>query len=273
MILQPLDSTDNKTIRSIRRLLSNRRFRGKAGETVLEGPRMIREALEAGTQVLSVLYSPKFVSHEHGRSLIAHLGMLSVRTIYVTDRILDELSDVETHQGIMGIIRVKLPEQGDWPEPQGTSTFFLVASGIQDPGNLGTLIRTAHAAGVHAVGMTSNTVDPYNPKALRSSAGSAFRIPLLHLGENWMDSLLKRGVTLRAAVVSDGTPYYDVDWDVSVALVLGNEGNGLAAEEVKQMERVTIPMHRTADSLNVSVAGAVMLFHAAWDRRRKRMLQ
>ncbi|MDA8195185.1 MAG: RNA methyltransferase [Thermaerobacter sp.] len=268
MVIQPLDTADNKLIRHVRRVLSSRQTRDRDGETVVEGARIVQEAVEAGAELVSVLYSTRFVSHDRGRSMIAQVMALRARVIYVTDRLLDDISDVEHHQGILAVVRYRIASRRLLPVPPNGPMLAVVAEALQDPGNLGSIIRSAQAAGVHAIGVTGGTVDVLNPKTLRASAGSVFRLPVVALEEGWLDAHREAGIAVRAAVVDGGMAYDQVDWTGPCLLVLGNEGRGVDALTLSRAERVTVPMAPEADSLNVSVAGAVMLFHAAFRRRQ-----
>jgi TrmH family RNA methyltransferase len=269
MVIQPLDTADNKTIRQIKRLISSRAARTKSQETVIEGFRLIEEALAAGVTPRVVVYSPKWVERAEGRSFLIRLQALSIRLFYVTDRLFDEVTQVETPQGLLAV--VPMPKSVGLEQVLANPHYPLllpVAAGIQDPGNLGTLVRAALASGAVGMAMAPHTVEAFNPKAIRASAGAVFRLPLLNLAEADMARLREAGVGVKATAVTGGTPYYDVDWSEPTVLLLGNEGNGLDEHWLAQAETVTIPMSWAADSLNVSVAGAVILFHAAYVRHK-----
>ncbi|PSR22152.1 MAG: RNA methyltransferase [Sulfobacillus acidophilus] len=269
MVIQPLDTADNKTIRQIKRLIASRTARKKSQETVIEGYRLIEEALAAGVTPRVVVYSPKWVERAEGRSFLIRLQALSIHLFYVTDRLFDEITQVETPPGLLAVVPVPEPlplqrvlERTDYP------LLLPVAVGIQDPGNLGTLMRASLASGAASMAMGPNTVEAFNPKAIRASAGAVFRLPLVELTSPDMARLREAGVGVKAATVSGGTPYYDVDWSAPTVLLLGNEGNGLDESWLAQAQTVTIPMSWAADSLNVSLAGAVILFHAAYVRHK-----
>lgn len=270
VVIQPLDTTDNKLIRHVRRLLSSGHTRDKAQETVVEGPRVIRQAVEAGAKLRTVLYSTRFMTNDRGRALVELLSAGRARMVYVSDRLLEELSDVEHNQGIMAVVRYVVPQSNLLPAPSSGTLLGVVAQEIQDPGNLGSLVRAAMAAGAHSVGTTLGTVDALNPKTVRASAGSVFGLPVVSLTEDWLDAERLVGVTVRSAVVGGGVPYDQVDWRKPAILVVGNEGRGLDNGFVAQTEAVTIPMADSANSLNVSMAAAVILFHAALQRRQHR---
>lgn len=272
MVVQPLDSTENKLVRSVRRLLTSRSARDKSGQAVVEGPHLLQEAVKGGAELVTVLYSPRLVSDDEGRSLVVQLSAHRARLLYVTDAVIDSVSDVLHHQGVLAVIRYRVAEARQLPLPAQGPALAVVTDAIQDPGNLGTLIRTAQAAGAHAVGTTKGTVDVLNPKTLRASAGSVFQLPVVSLQEGWLAEAKAQGLAVRAAVVNGGTEYDRVDWCLPTLLVLGNEGQGLSGGVLEAAERVSIPMAPWANSLNVTMAGAVILFQAALQRRRRGLL-
>jgi TrmH family RNA methyltransferase len=173
------------------------------------------------------------------------------------------LSDVETHQGSIALVdRPRFAD--DWLSQK--DAFILILDGLQDPGNVGTLFRTAEAAGVSGVLLTRGCADPLSPKALRASAGSAFRLP--HVLDLSVDALLERlprGLTLAAAVVGPGSvSVFDAPLGLPLALALGSEGSGLDPRvEAASTHRVVVPNARKVESLNVAAAGAIVMFEIA----------
>ncbi len=268
MVIQPLDSTDNKTLRRLRSLLVNRGLRERQGVSVLEGVRLIEQARTAGVRFRTVVYGPRLVATDHGRGLVARLSPVTEHALYVTDRVLAELSDLETSQGILAVAPMPTMAR-DWPWPDQGPALFVVMDHVQDPGNLGMMIRTAQAAGAHAVGMTEGTVDVFNPKSLRATAGSVFEMPLVELGADWVQAARQSQLELLYSVVDGGDSYETVDWTRPSVLVMGNEGHGVS--DIQGGRRISIAMVPTADSLNVASAAAVLLFHAAGVRRRAKL--
>ena len=267
-VLQPLDSVDNKSIRTVRRLLASRNFRERQHQAVVEGFHLLKDVMDAGIPIHLVLYGKRIAQMEAGRSVLARLQMMKTRLLYVTDKVLDTLSAVETHQGILAV--VELPQGArDWLLPAGVPPFIVIAYQIQDPGNLGTLIRSAQAAGAHLFGVSKGTVDVYNSKTIRAAAGNLFKIPIMSLNDDWIHELRQRQINLVSTIVSGGKHYADFDWSRSFALILGNEGSGLPPELTQVAEDISIPMVPTAQSLNVAMAGSVLAFHAMLIRTQK----
>lgn len=267
-VLQPLDSVDNKSVRTVRRLLASRNFRERQQQAVVEGLHLLKDVMDAGIPIHLVLYGKRIAQMEAGRSVLARLQMMKTRLLYVTDKVLDTLSAVETHQGILAV--VELPQGArDWLLPAGVPPFIVIAYQIQDPGNLGTLIRSAQAAGAHLFGVSKGTVDVYNSKTIRAAAGNLFKIPIMSLNDNWIHELRQRQINLVSTIVSGGKHYADFDWSRSFALILGNEGSGLPPELTQVAEDISIRMVPTAQSLNVAMAGSVLAFHAMLIRTQK----
>ena len=233
---------------------------------LLEGPKLVEEALDAGLALREAIAGPKAEARRG-----ALLALLRARGVPI--RILDEalvasLSDADTSQGLVAIAE---RPQADEARLYAGTALILVAVAIQNPGNLGALLRTAEAAGATGAYLTSGCADPYSWKALRGSMGSAFRLPVV--GGLSLDDALRRLRERQLAVIAaapDAAQNYDAfDWRRGVALLLGNEGAGLPPEAAHAADaRVRIPMARTVESLNVSAAAAVLLFEAARQRRR-----
>lgn len=268
MVIQPLDSADNKIMRQVKRLGQSHQARKKSGETVIEGPHLIEEALAAGLAPRLVVYSPRWVERPEGRSLLTRLQTRSIHLFYITDRLFAEVSQVETPPGILAVIPLPTALTLDNLWGQMPGPYLLPAAvGIQDPGNLGTLIRAALAAGAQAFIVGPGTVEPFNPKCIRASAGACFRLPMVWADKDWVAGLTSHGVQIRATSVASGRPYFEIPWEESACVLLGNEGSGLGSEWLQQAEVITIPMSPAAESINVAMAGAVVLFHAAYRRQ------
>jgi len=146
---------------------------------------------------------------------------------------------------------------------------FVVAAGLQDPGNLGTILRSAEAFGAAGIFLTEGTVSPYNSKVLRGSAGSIFRLPFLQISSAELIPLLRaRGVRLLATSSHQGTPLPQISWTLPLAIFIGNEGAGLSPELTRQMdETLAIPQAAQLESLNAGVAASVVLYEAARNRK------
>jgi len=261
---------DSALIRSrsnplVRRL---RALKEKAGGELmlLEGPKLVAEALASGVDVVEAAASPRGASGDHA-GVMGALRARGVPVRLVDDGVLASLSEVETSQGLLALAR--RPAFAEERIYAGTP-LVLVAAGIQNPGNLGALLRTAEAAGATGAYLTDGAADPFSWKALRGSMGSAFRLP--HRRRLTTADALARleahGVSVLAADPGGAKRHDEADLRRPVALLLGPEGAGLApAARARASASVAIPMAHGVESLNVAVAAGVLLFEAARQRR------
>lgn len=235
--------------------LARRRVREREGRFVAEGVRVVEELLAAGLTPELAMISPALEETERGRRLAEALSGPGVRRL--SDAELSRLADTETPQGVLVVASVPhadLPA-GEWP-----GGAVLVLDGVQDPGNLGTIMRTAVAFGVSLVVALPGTVDPWNPKVVRSAAGTCFRVPVAQTGPESLLAWARHGGYALLGADAAGTPVDAVAVPERVALVVGNEGAGLSAEIAASLDaRVAIPMHG-AESLNVAVAAGILLY-------------
>lgn len=198
------------------------------------------------------------------------LSGLSCET--VSDEVFVRMSDTKTPQGILCLVRQQHYNIEEiLRENKGKRMLFIILEDIQDPGNLGTIFRTAEAAGADGVIMSSWTADIYNPKTIRSTMGSVYRVPFFHVDqmEGAVRRLQKAGVAVYAAHLG-GTAAYDAcDYQKSTAFLIGNEAKGLREETAACADaRITIPMAGKVESLNAAVASSILLFEAARQRRK-----
>lgn len=222
---------------------------------LVEGPKLLAEAIRSRLVVKAIAVD---------ESAEGSPAAAVVPTLRFAGPLMKSLSEVETHQGIVAL--VERPRFGrEWIEKK--DAFILILDGLQDPGNVGTLLRTAEAAGVSGVLLTRGCADPLSPKALRASAGSAFRMPhVLDLSPDDLLSLLPRNVRIVAAVAGPGaaSAFGDSSLAPPIALALGSEGSGLTPQiERAASVRMRVPIARHVESLNVGAAGAVLMFEIA----------
>ena len=246
-------------VERVRRLLRRRGDRATERAFVVEGPKLVDEAIAAG--VVESVYLAPGTKPPHGLAADVPVRVLQ-------PGVLERVADTVTPQPVLAVCRsvdVPLSDVLD-------TTFAVVCVDVQDPGNAGTLLRSAEAAGAGAVLFTGSSVDPTNPKAVRASAGSLFHVGVVSGGVavDVLAELGRRGVRRLGADVRVGVAIDAVDLTVPVALVLGNESHGLPPELDAVLDgHVTIPMAGRAESLNVGMAGAVMCFEVARQRRSR----
>lgn len=258
-----ITSTTNSRIKHVIGLQSRRHARRKANQFVIEGVRLIREAAVTSVPVEQVFYTPTFASSPDSPALLDQLSQRGAVLMAVDDAVMAAMSDTETPQGILAVLPLLSLE------PPEDTTFALVVDGVSNPGNLGTLMRSAAAAGVQLMIITAGTVDPTNPKVVRSAMGAHFRLPIQQLSWEGVASRLS-GHTLFLASISSGAPYYDVDWNQPCALIVSEEAHGPSEGALRQAHAfVTIPMPGRTESLNVAMATSILIFEMVRQRALK----
>jgi len=251
----------------VRRLRSYKE-KSQGGLCLIEGPKLLREAMNADVEILEIAAGPGCASAPVHQALLAELRTRGLRVRLVDDAIMASLSEMETSQGLLALARRPAFDESALASPG--PALVVVAVGIQNPGNVGGLLRSAEAAGVTGAYLTEGTADPLSWKALRGSMGSAFRLPHLRGGEAAaiLQRLRTQGLKIVATIAQGGSPYTGVRFEDPTALVFGSEGPGLPSELLRQVdERVTIPLRPPVESLNVGVAAGILLFEAARQRR------
>ena len=253
-------SRQNARVRDLRAA-----FRGRAadGFAAVEGSTLLQEALAssgAGMRVETVFL-------REDRHTVAQELPTDVDVVLLSADVFDSAVATEQSQGVAALMRKPLRAY----QP-AVNDLVIVASGLQDPGNLGTLIRSAEALGAAAVLLAEQTVDPWNNKALRASAGSVFRMPLPRWSDRMLQEMRDCGIRLLAAVpAGNGTlPASSVDLCTGSAFFIGNEGNGLSPAMLALCDgRITLPMPGATESLNAAVAGSLLLYEASRQRLAK----
>lgn len=256
-----ITSPSNPHVKQARKL-QRKRHRDESGLCLIEGVRLIKDAWRAGATFDSV-YVVEGAADVHSFALLLdEMGGQRVTIFSVTEAVLAAMTETVAPQGIAAM--VQLPELAIPPSPH----LILVLDRVRDPGNAGTLLRSAAAAGVELVVFGPETVDPFNDKVLRAAMGAHFRLPL-RVCEDWrgVDALLG-GRRVFVAEASAALRYDEARWDRPAALVVGGEASGAGDEAFRRGQGITIPMHGETESLNAAVAGSIILFEAARQRRQ-----
>jgi TrmH family RNA methyltransferase len=258
-----ITSRTNSKIKEIR-LLKQAKHRETRAEYFIEGIRLVEEALEEAGSVRQVLYSPRLGTTPRGERLLAEARrkFQGAEWIEVEEETLASISDTRTPQGILTVLR-KRP--WTWKDVESRKGPVLCFHELQDPGNLGTIFRVLEAGGGAGIVLTSGSVDPYNPKVLRASAGSFFRLPFLIFPspEAVLRGLRSRGYRLWTASAAGPSSFWKVDISGPAAILLGQEGGGLPEEWRAQADgALTIPMAPKIDSLNVAMAAGLIVYEA-----------
>lgn len=241
------------------RSLNRERVRTREKRFAIEGTRAVQEALQAGVRPVLAFFTPRLRSIPEGPRLLASLEQAAADLVEVTPQVMASMSETVTPQGVLAVVPVpELP----WPE----HGLIVILDSLRDPGNVGTMLRTAWAAGVAGVAASKGTADLYAPKVVRSAMGAHFHLPLRSgLDASALASLLDG----RRAILAEreGEPYWQVDWRGDVALIVGGEARGAELVGELAQVRAAIPMTPGVESLNAAIAAAVLLFEAARQRR------
>lgn len=263
---EKITSAANRLIK-LSRSLHRRQKRDETGLYLVEGIRPLEEALDAGVTLKFILYVPQVTGKVRGRDLLAKAKNAGIPCYQVTENLLVQLSFTETPQGVIAVVQ---KQRYDFSllltRPD---SFLLLVDGVQDPGNMGTMVRTAAAAGVHGVILTRGVVDLYNDKTLRATMGAVFQVPVVEdvPTEEAVECLRDAGIRLVAGDVSGKLTYFEGSFTGRVAIAVGNEGAGVSRTVLAAAaEIVKIPLLGPAESLNVAVATGILLYEAVRQR-------
>ncbi len=243
-----ITSYDNPKLKKVRGLMKRSRFRREEGAFVAEGIRMYREIPE---ELLLETYVSESFSAKHPE----------ISGEIVSDRCFKRLSDTETPQGILAVAKIEERSLSDYlSEKEG---LYVVVEGLQDPGNLGTIMRTGEAAGLKCLIADRNTVDVYSPKTVRSTMGSILRVPCVYVDDlkGTIEEMKRAGVSVYAADLKGEADFHKVSYEPLCAFLIGNEGKGLSREisDLADM-KVKIPMKGKVESLNAAISAALLMY-------------
>lgn len=248
--------------------IKRRKSRAEHASFIIEGPHLLEMALAADTSISEVFFTEVFGRKDEGQRTLRRLSKCTGRIYEVADHLLHKLAETETPQGIIAVAtHSPLPLNG---LPLRDNPLMVVSDGIQDPGNLGTIIRTADAAGADGVVILPGTCDVYMQKAIRATAGSIFNVPIAHAA---VDELLDwlRAHKIHLAVTASGAEnfFFEAGLDKPVAFVFGNEAQGVREDLKRAADMVlSIPIYGRAESLNVAASAAICLYEAVRQRRK-----
>ncbi|MER2038390.1 MAG: RNA methyltransferase [Solibacillus sp.] len=249
--MKRIESTQNALVKHWKKLVTQRKEREKTGEYIIEGFHLVEEALKHKEQVVQIIV-------REGVDLPLLWAIDDVEIIQVNDAVAKEIAETENSQGVFAHCKQRSlseDEMFDWRK-------VLLVDAVQDPGNIGTMIRTADAAGIDAVVLGKGCVDAFNPKTLRSAQGSHFHIPVVR-GDlmEWIENLQLDGVRVYGTSLEESISYKDVQPSNAFALIVGNEGSGISPQLLaKTDQNVIIPILGGAESLNVAVATGILLY-------------
>ncbi len=259
-------SPRNPRVVELGRLARQRRAREESGRFVLDGPVLLVEALDAGVTVEAVYADPEALGRDDVAEALARAEGQGL-PVWAVEGGLRRHVEVSTPHGLAAVARIPAPAPVVAPD---AAALHLVLAGVADPGNAGTLLRTAEAVGASSVVLTDGSVDPWSPKVVRASAGSVLRVPIRDgSAPVVLAELAAAGVRLVGTRARDGRAPDEVDLTGPVALALGSEAHGLPDDVVPLVDEwVSLPMQGRVESLNVAVAGSVLAFEAVRQRSR-----
>lgn len=255
-----ITSNQNPKIKLVRALLGRPKERREAGAFVVEGVRLVEEATKGDWRFEIVLYDETL--SERGRLQVESLRLKGVDVEEVSPSVMKSISETVAPQGILAVV-----EYLQLPIPQSPN-FILIPDQVRDPGNLGTLLRSAAASGVDAVLIPPETTDAFAPKVLRSGMGAHFRLPIHEM--SW-DEIEKTVAGMKVYIADmDGQPFWETDLTKPIALIVGSEAEGVSDNARKVANgKISIPMKGETESLNAGVAGSVLMFEVIRQRNQK----
>ena len=252
-------SYNNPQIKYIKKLLSSSRFRRKEGMFIIEGARLCLDAYKSGVEIIKLFYT--IGAAKKYNKYLADVLYATENELISCD-VLKRISSTESPQGIICIC--KIPDQNISLNDILSYSKIICLENIQDPSNLGTIIRTAEALGIKGIALSDGCCDLYNPKVLRGSMGAVFRAKCFNVNDcsNFIDILNNDKFTTYASVpVNDALKITEVDFNEKCAVFIGNEGNGLSNEIInKCRKKITIPMNGRAESLNAAAAANIIMW-------------
>ena len=266
-----ITSTSNDRVRRVVSFVEKSKARREEKVFVIEGMKMLREA--PVLQVDEVFVTERFVdgASEDDKEILWRYGAETV-----SEEVMKKMSDTQTPQGVLAVIRQyeysmeEVLEGYNQESGEATAPLLLVLENIQDPGNLGTMLRSGEGAGVTGVIMGKGCADIYNPKVIRSTMGSIFRMPFIYVEDvpSMVKELSAKGIHTYAAHLKGEKNYDEFDYTQPTAFLIGNEGNGLTKETADAAEiYVLIPMKGEVESMNAATSSAILTFEASRQRR------
>lgn len=254
--MKRIESPQNSLVKYWKKLATTRKERDRSGEFLIEGFHLVEEAIKNKSEILNIIVREDV-------DIPSNWNLDNIYVIEVTAQVANEFAETEHSQGIFA--QVKQPTV--LKEDQNKWTKLLLVDAVQDPGNIGTMIRTADAAGIDAVILGKGSADPFNPKTVRSTQGSIFHIPVVR-GElsEWIDSLKENDIPVYGTALENAVLYNQVKREGKFALVMGNEGSGIDSDILAKTDaNVIIPIMGKAESLNVAVATGIVLYYFSMD--------
>ena len=253
--MQVISSKDNEIIKKIRSL-KEKKYRDIENSYVIEGIKLVKEAIIEKAKIKQIVICEDNIESEFDKDTLYEIAKYNV--IYVTEKVFKLITDVKTPQGIIAIVeKNNIRKEIDYSQD-----IIMVLDGVQDPGNLGTILRTVDSANLNQIILSQNSADPYNPKVVRSTMGAIFRIKIIETDniKDTLEQVKKNGFKVMVTSLDTQNSIYSVNYNKK-AIVIGNEANGVSKEvQALANEKVKIPMLGKTESLNASVASGVIIY-------------
>jgi RNA methyltransferase, TrmH family len=262
--LRPIASRQNGLVKELRKAFSHSEATPD-GAVAIEGVRIIEEAIRSGLKFQTVFFSES--ARNVATRLLQQIGS-QTETLILPDDVFASAVNTESPQGVAALVKWKPVKLEELVDPKDDKLLLIAVGGLQDPGNLGTIIRSAEAFAARGVLLGEKTVSPFNPKVVRASAGSIFREPVIQVKlSETVTKMKETGIRVLATSSHKGKPLQDANFSGPCMIVIGNEGAGLAPEILAQAdELMTIPHSERVESLNAGIAASIILYEAARQR-------
>ena len=257
--MQVISSKDNEIIKNIRKL-KEKKYRDLENSYIIEGIKLIKEAIVEKAKIKQIVMCENYTDNEEiDKETLYEIAKYNL--IYVTEKVFNLITDVKTPQGIIAVIE-KNNIKNTINQIDYSQDIIIALDDLQDPGNLGTILRTVDSANLNQIILSKNSADPYNPKVVRSTMGAIFRINIIEVEDlqETIKEIKKNKFKLMVTALDAENSIYNVDYNKKV-IVIGNEANGVS-KEIQGMadEKVKIPMLGKTESLNASVASGIMIY-------------
>lgn len=258
-----ITSLSNQHIKKISQLQKKAKLRNELGQFVIEGIKMYRE-------IPSEYIVDTYVSESFYNDKIKNDGVRVYNYEIVSDKIFSGISETITPQGIMAIVRQPKYNFNDIIKKDTATLLFL--DNLRDPGNLGTIVRTAEGAGIDGIVLSKESVDMFNPKVIRSTMGAIYRMPFIYednFANTIKDKYISNGFNMYAAYLKGANDYAKVDYPKKTGIIIGNEANGISDEVISVVDNmIKIPMEGQVESLNAAISAALIIYEVYRQKRR-----
>lgn len=264
---EKIESAANKKIK-LAQSLQKKKFREREQKFLAEGVRLAEMAVASDWQTDFAFFTNELLTHERGVKLLQSLEEKNIPCYELSEKLFERVSTTETSQGILLVMSIKKESLQFLQAP--SQALYVVLDGVQDPGNAGTIVRTADAVGADGVIFLKGSVDAFADKTVRATMGSLFHLPVLtNVTAAELQAFAQQQKVKLLATALDATakPHFAEDFTSSCAIVLGNEGNGVSQEILQMAEKIYIPMAGQAESLNVGMSAAIVLYEAMRQRK------